>query len=101
MVPEVSGSLQGQIAFSLITAGRETSDSSPAKDLDLLQLSSSGQHFRETSLDHSTVIYGLRTRACVHAFHPGYITGTQMYRFHDKHMYGFHNPGSWEAYHTV
>ena len=54
MVSGVSESLQRQTAFSLITAKKESPDSPLGGHRDLLQLSSSGGSFQETSLDHST-----------------------------------------------
>ena len=47
------------------------------------------------------VIYGLRTRTRIQTFHPGYVKDEDLYRFHDRYMYNFHNPGSWSSYHYI
>ena len=47
------------------------------------------------------VIYQLRTRARIHAFHPGYVKDEHVYRFHERFMYRFHNLGHWNAYHLI
>ena len=47
------------------------------------------------------VIYELRTRARIQAFHPGYVKDEHVYRFHERYMYNFHNPGHWCAYHHI
>ena len=46
-------------------------------------------------------IYELRTRARIQAFHPWYVKDKEIYRFHDRYMYNFHNPGHWRAYHHI